>query len=93
MQRVVVDDVPLLEGLADVEAVVDDLVGDDEPLGGEELGAVLELVDLELAPEPLVALGAAVGAEAGGRVDAHVVPDVAQLVLVGPEVAEAARDH
>lgn len=37
VKRVIVDDVSLLEGFAEIDAVVDDFVGDDESFRWEEL--------------------------------------------------------
>lgn len=50
MQRVVIYYVPLLQRLAKVYTVVNDLVSNDESFRGEKLGAIFEFVNFKFAP-------------------------------------------
>lgn len=50
MKRVVVDDMFFLKGFAEIDAIIDDFVRDDEPLRWKELGTILQLIDLKLSP-------------------------------------------
>lgn len=63
MERVVVDDMAFLQRHAHVDDALDDAVGDDEALGREELGSLLEFVDFELAPQPFHVFGFGVSVE------------------------------